>query len=176
MADNKSDINARDKDGATPLMLAARDNAPDVVEALLERGAYINAKDNEGRTALMYAAAYNRDYKVLKVLLEAGASANARDKSGRTPLMHAAEHNANPLVVRDLLKARAFVNARTEGGKTPLAFAALRGNPAPCIVMELLRFGADPDIEVNGRRLKAFAKDSPALRGTRALRALRAAG
>ena len=173
--ENGADPNTTDEDGVSALMLAAKSNTPDVVEDLLEHGAYINAKDNGGRTALMYAAAYNRDFKVLKVLLDSGASANAKDKSGRTVLMYAAEHNTNSLVIRDLLKARAFVNARDADGKTPLVFAVLRYKPDPYIVLELLRFGANPDVYIDGRRLECFAKDSPYLMGTKALQALRRA-
>ena len=166
---------AADNNGVSALMLAAKDGTSDAVKALLENGACVNAKDSEGRTALMYAA-HNPDFRVTKVLLEGGASVNARDKKGMTPLMYAAEYNTNPLVIRDLLKARAFVNAKTEDGKTPLALAVLRRNPdpSPYIILELLHFGANPDVYINGRRLECFAKDSPCLRGTRALRALRA--
>ena len=174
--ENGADPNTVNDDGVSALMLAAKGNTADTVNALLEHGAYINAKDNGGRTALMYAG-YNPDFKVLNALIAGGANANAKDRNGRTPLMYAAEHNTNPLVIRDLLKARAFVNARDTDGKTPLAFAVMRRSPNPdqYIVRELLHFGANPDIHIDGRRLECFAKDSPSLRRTRALRALRAA-
>ena len=52
-----ADVNARDKDGSTPLMSAAQSNeSPAVVTTLLKAGAYINTGDKNGVAALMYAA------------------------------------------------------------------------------------------------------------------------
>ncbi len=50
-----ANVNARDKDGVTALMCAARGNAnPDVVKVLLEGGANVHARDNIlDMTALM---------------------------------------------------------------------------------------------------------------------------
>ena len=40
-----ADVNAKNKDGLTPLMLAARQNSnPEVLRALMEAGADVNAK------------------------------------------------------------------------------------------------------------------------------------
>ncbi|MDR1740972.1 MAG: ankyrin repeat domain-containing protein [Synergistaceae bacterium] len=56
MVDGGSDVNARDNDGATPLMLAAASNfKPWGVGLLLREGADINAKDNRGKNVLAYA-------------------------------------------------------------------------------------------------------------------------
>ena len=51
-----ADVNAKNKDGVTPLMPAAGSNPnPEVLKALLEAGADAKAKNNEGKTALDYA-------------------------------------------------------------------------------------------------------------------------
>ena len=51
-----ADVNAKDTDGLTPLMLAAQHNPnPKALTALLEAGADAKAKNNEGKTALDYA-------------------------------------------------------------------------------------------------------------------------
>lgn len=63
-----ADVNAKNKEGATPLMAAALQNPnPEALMALLEAGADAKAKDNEGRTALDYA----RENQELKGLLTA---------------------------------------------------------------------------------------------------------
>ena len=49
---NKADVNAKDKDGATPLLWAAKDGHKDVAELLLASKADVNAKKQEGETAL----------------------------------------------------------------------------------------------------------------------------
>ena len=57
-------IEARDKDGRTPLIWAARhNNNPEVIEALLKAGANARAKDKEGKTAVDYAKDNKKIYK-----------------------------------------------------------------------------------------------------------------
>ena len=51
-----ANVNAKDNEGRTALMLAAMDNEnPEVIKALLNAGADIFAKDNKGKTVLDYA-------------------------------------------------------------------------------------------------------------------------
>lgn len=108
-----ADVNARDSDGITVLMHAARGNRPDianpgptdhpdVVELLIERGADVNAKTDNGFVALFWAARYGHD-KVAKVLIDHGADVNAKDTGGITAL-HWATTNQQTKVI-ELLKA-----------------------------------------------------------------------
>jgi len=63
-----ADVNARDKNGWTPLMYAAWKNQnPEVIKVLLEAGADVNARNKYGGTPLMYAAWENKIPEVLKV-------------------------------------------------------------------------------------------------------------
>lgn len=91
-----ADANARDENGITPLMYAARGNQPnmsapaatdhpDVVQLLLKNGAVVNASTDSGFVALFWAARYGHE-KVVKVLIDAGADVNAKDKDGMTAL------------------------------------------------------------------------------------------
>ena len=50
------DVNARDENGRTALMLAAVNGNEDCVKILIAAGADVNAKDNTGKTALVMAA------------------------------------------------------------------------------------------------------------------------
>ncbi|MBQ3763698.1 MAG: ankyrin repeat domain-containing protein, partial [Synergistaceae bacterium] len=53
---NGSNVNAKNNDGWTALMLAALNGHADVAEVLLKHGADVNAKNIFGRTALILAA------------------------------------------------------------------------------------------------------------------------
>ncbi len=74
------EVGARDSDGQTVLMHAARANGPEVLSTLLAAGAEVNAQDEAGRTALMLAAQHNP--AVIDVLLERGADALLINREG----------------------------------------------------------------------------------------------
>ncbi|MBQ6668483.1 MAG: ankyrin repeat domain-containing protein, partial [Deltaproteobacteria bacterium] len=95
---NGVDVNARDEDGNTALMAAARQNpSPEVAEMLLHAGADINAKDNDGWTALMLAAFQNPNPEMVRVLLDAGADISAQNAKGKT-VRDLVRLNSNPEV------------------------------------------------------------------------------
>ena len=115
-----ADVNARYKDGWTPLHYAARYNRnPAAVEALLKAGADPKAQYDNGITPLHFAAWNNRSPLVVGALVKAGADVNAQAEKGDTPLHRAARHNRNPVVIAALGKAGADVNAQAENGDTP---------------------------------------------------------
>lgn len=76
-------VNAIDKHGNTPLILAAGAADDKVLNALLIAGAEVNAANKEGQTALMEAAE-NDDLASVRLLLEHGAQVNAKNKDGDT--------------------------------------------------------------------------------------------
>ncbi len=61
LLDKGADINVRDGDGRTPLIIAAAGNMVDVARVLLARGADVTLADRLDRTALMYASMVNRE-------------------------------------------------------------------------------------------------------------------
>lgn len=107
LIDNGAFINARGFEGKTPLMNAARCNAPGIVDLLLRHGALVNMQDNNGWTALMYAAAWNRT-EVIKVLIAKGADLNLRNSKGETALAVAKTRKAS---------AQAYELLKTLGAK-----------------------------------------------------------
>ena len=81
-----ADVNAKNKDGRTPLMDAAKfSNNPEIVTLLLEAGADVNKKGRSDYTPLMFASTP----EVATLLIEAGADVNAKDKWGNTLLFYA---------------------------------------------------------------------------------------
>jgi ankyrin repeat protein/beta-lactamase regulating signal transducer with metallopeptidase domain len=84
-----TDVNAKDKDGRTPLHLAVISGQKDVIELLIDKGAEVNAKTEvkdsslinpPGLTPLHLAVIYP-DYEVAKLLIENGADINAKTES-----------------------------------------------------------------------------------------------
>jgi len=117
------DVNTRDSEGSTLLMLAAYAGNLEMVKALLGAGADVNASDERGWTALAKSTC-NFDQKrgfadVAQALIDAGANVEAAIGYGVRPLMLAAGYGETP-VVEVLLEAGADVTARNDGGLTAL--------------------------------------------------------
>jgi hypothetical protein len=124
----KADVNFRDTDGQTVLMLLTDRVTSELVWDLINAGAKVNARDNDGDTPLIAIAAVNNT-DALKVLLDAGAKVNAANNEGETALMLAASEGIINNV-RALIMAGADVNARDKQGKTALRLANEAAEPA----------------------------------------------
>ncbi len=109
------DVNLRDKEGTTGLMIA---KSSEVVKALIQAGADVNLKNFSGNTALMFSM--NNSEKI-ELLINAGAEVDAADVKGRTALML----TKDPKVVALLIKARANVNASDNLSTTALMYAVM---------------------------------------------------
>ena len=116
-----ANVNAKNNNGTTALILAVINGHVATVSALLKAGADVNAKAKYGITALMFAARYCGSPEVINMLIDAGADDAVTDY-GETALMLAAEKNT-PEVVEALINAGAYVKARDNEGKTVLDYA-----------------------------------------------------
>jgi ankyrin repeat protein len=101
LLDSGADINFRDRNGNTALMMASAWGYTKMGRLLLEKGADYNNRDIDGSTPLMIAA-YERDTEMVQLLLDKGADPNIRDNDGSTPLMIAA-YEGNTEMVQLLL-------------------------------------------------------------------------
>ena len=128
------DIEARNVDGWTALMVAAEQGQRATGEALLAAGADVNASQ-EGTTAL-HIAAFHGYPELVNLFLKNGADPNGATRSkGITPLM-AGVQGGNMEVVHDLLDAGALSNILDRRGKSALDFAVERKDQK---MIELLR-------------------------------------
>ncbi len=142
-----ADVNAKNKDGGTPLHVAAHGHT-EVAKILLEAGADVNAKNNDGGTPLHEAARHSH-IEVVKILLQAGADVNAKNNGGWTSLHWAArEYRYRTVMVKILIEAGARANVRTEDGRTPLHSAAWHGQTEA--VRLLLEAGAEVNAKEKG--------------------------
>ena len=76
--DPKINVNYRDSDGYTPLLVAAIRNNTEIAKLLIEKGADINGLDHRGQTPLMIAANIP-SMKLIEVFIDAGADWNIID-------------------------------------------------------------------------------------------------
>jgi hypothetical protein len=139
-----AEVDARNRNGWTPLLIAAaRGNLP-AVDVLLAAGADPSAASRtegySGFTALM-AAAYHGQDGVVAALAAAGADVNAVDNHyhNETALMLAVK-SGRAKSVRALIAAGADVNATNRYGVTALMYAASYGRRE--MVEALLKAGA----------------------------------
>jgi ankyrin repeat protein len=91
------DINSRDKDGSTALMVTSEKGESEMAQLLIQNGADVNANNIDGYTALMYAA-YKGNLEIAELLIKNKADVNAKDKDGWTALRYASIQGRNDMV------------------------------------------------------------------------------
>ena len=123
-----ADVNAIDKYGETPLIIAARRGMLQCMRLLIREGASVNWLPNEqlGSTALFYSA-YTGNLSCLRELLYHSADVNLANCSNRTPLW-AAVINGQTECLRALITAGAAVNFTSRDGYSVLMEASAVGH------------------------------------------------
>lgn len=88
------DINVRDQNGMTALILSVDYGQELVLRNLLQWRANLDMTDKWGQTALMLAAGRN-DVKSTRLLLNAGADFNLKAMNGLTAIQYATDNGSN---------------------------------------------------------------------------------
>ena len=134
LLDDGADVNARDAEGNTPLILASLYASPECVELLIDKGADVNAANKAGATALIRAAT---SYDKTRLLVAAGANVQARTALGNTPLILAARRADNSRTVCLLLERGANATERNQSGVSPVLSAAASGDvETVCLLLD----------------------------------------
>ena len=141
-------LDARGRNGWTPLIASIAEEHLEVSLYLIEHGASPTATDKQKWTPLMWAAHWSmyvthQNVKIAEALLDAGAEIDAHSGDGVTALM-LATGNSSLRLLRVLIARGADVNVRTAGKghyrkQTPLMYA-----DGIATVRALLDAGADP--------------------------------
>ncbi len=111
------------KNGPVLMWAASATNNPDVISALVERGANVNESDVGllSGTPLSAAAAYSDNPLIIDELIKLGAEINkVVGSNDKTPLIIAAELNKNPKILERLIEHGADIEYRDLTGRTAL--------------------------------------------------------
>lgn len=112
---------------------------PDVLSALIERGADVNESDPVfSGTPLSAAAGYSRHPEIIERLVEHGADVNKTVNNGETPLHIAARYNTHPEIFHALIEQGANIEATNARGFTPQDLAVLNKNQVAIDVLTTL--------------------------------------
>jgi ankyrin repeat protein len=127
MANRKTELDARDINGYSPLHVAAMSRSFGVIENLLGAGAAVEAECHKGNRPLHYACR-SASYSVVSLLLNAGADCNAQNDIGQTPLHVTVDSGRDARITKALITRGATVDAADRAGTRPLAIACLAGH------------------------------------------------
>ncbi|KAL4906413.1 ankyrin repeat-containing domain protein [Aspergillus multicolor] len=133
-------VNTLDKEGRTPLFHAVERSDKAMMQALLEKCAFVNLKDTKGRTPVFDAAELLR-FEALELLIHWGADVYIRDNL---------ECQALHVVVSSYLRTGADVDIAAKA--TPALVQAIEDNNQR-VVSCLLQLGADPNGDDNANML-----------------------
>lgn len=129
LVEEGADINSKDSNRWTILMLAAYQNDTELVEYLISKGADVNAHNSYGKTALMLLAEQkDTDNRALaKMLISNQAGVDLRDEGGRPAFMFAVGEG-NYRMAEFLLLNGASVNVKDISGDNALIYYASNYN------------------------------------------------
>lgn len=136
------DVNAKNKNGKTPLHMAALYGSNRIVGFLITNGAIVDIRDNDGKTPL-YKAAWGGETTIAEILIKHGANVNAQDNYGDTPL-HEAVRKGRSGTIKVLLDSGADVNLHNANGQTPFWDAVYWGRKG--LVKLFLKHEADVNV------------------------------
>merc|ERR1711865_854495 len=141
-------VTVMDKNGCSPLTLAAWGGHSDSVDKLLDAGSKVDHTDYAGRTPLMRASQWGHTCAVER-LVSRRARVDAADSNGCTALTLAAQWGHHD-TIEALIAAGATVDRQDKNDCTPLTWAAREGRHQ--VIERLLAAGASVDQKNNDGR------------------------
>jgi ankyrin repeat protein len=138
------DIHLGNRDGDTPLHLAAGDGTADIVSMLVRAGAILNKTNNKGQIPLHLAC--QNDRIAASKLLRDGSDLSRTDLAGLSPL-HYAARGGYVGVLGVLLCGDVNVDIVSTNGSTPLHLAVENGTISA--IQLLMDAGANPNKKTN---------------------------
>ncbi len=110
-------VDLKDRDGNTPLMVAARISFLDAARLLIAKGAQVNTANSLGETPLIMAA-QKRDLAMVRLLLTQGADPAKRDiASGMSARDYALRDGRSEMIVRLIDETKPIAKKDISGPK-----------------------------------------------------------
>jgi hypothetical protein len=140
------DINTKNSDGETALMMQAYEGNYKVAREMIRNGADVKIKNTKAKTS---AISYCTDGKLARLLIKKGADVNEKNIYGTTPLIYASSRSCND-VAKVLVENGADVNVNSPVVGTALMLASKLDN------VELVKFLLSKGADVNARGTDYF--------------------
>lgn len=117
------------KHGGVLMWAAMSAPDPEIIRALVNRGADVNEREPMfSGTPLTSAAGYTSNPDIIRELINLGADIQMRVNNGNTALMIAAALNTNVGIIEELVSNGADVNDKNAQGQTALDVAKINNN------------------------------------------------
>jgi hypothetical protein len=158
LLDEGLDVNGKNKNGWSALMIAASQGNIEMLKLLIEKGAAVDEKNAQGQTPLIFAAHWGHA-DVVRLLIQQGVNVNLQMNDGWTALIDSIsmEHTE---VAKILIKSGADMNVKGKNGWTALMAAAHNNN------LEIVNLMVENEADVNARdNMNRTALDAAKMRG-----------
>jgi ankyrin repeat protein len=145
-ASDSCDINERDEDKNTPILVAIKRNYPDMIIALASNGADVSLENIYDETPLIAALKYST-VEMAGLLVEFGAEVNQQTSKGNTALISLSltrEYQA----IEFLLSSGADTEIKNINGMGAMAAVILQKYDSAGIMQLLLDAGADATVDI----------------------------
>ncbi|CAH0002197.1 unnamed protein product [Clonostachys byssicola] len=150
------EVETKDKEGCTLLILAAKNGHEDTVKCLVEKSANIEETDKLGRTALSWAAE-DGNLETVEYLLEKGADPGSTDLGGGTALLWAAGKGRVDAMKCLFEKSPTAINSTAHDGQNAFLLAASAGQVKSMEYLLSISDGMLGSVDSLGRNALLFA-------------------
>jgi len=127
-------------DADSPMYVAALVGDPNLIQALLEKGADPDGAKGAPETPLL-AALGEQHREAAELLVAKGADLRATSRDRRTPLHFLAAFLDDPGLAERMIAKGADVRAKDKGGKLPLDLAVAAGHTQVAALLGRLAYG-----------------------------------
>ena len=148
--DAGANVNDKNAQGETPLIVAYTKGHAEIMSVLLAAGADANVKNANGETLLQIEYSKEKpSIDVMKKLIDNCANTDVKNPRGETLLQsECAKDRPNIDIIRILINGGATPNVKDNNGETPLSVICLKGNSGfLAILEELIKGKADVNVK-----------------------------
>jgi ankyrin repeat protein/beta-lactamase regulating signal transducer with metallopeptidase domain len=145
------DINSKDEDGDTPLIISVNRDNNDIAKLLIDKGADVNVGD-EGNYTPLYYAIWNLNKDMVNLLISKGAEVNFSAQEGDS-IFYEAVWMDDFNIVKTLVDNGAKYDVKDKDGFTALHYAASQGS------MDMVTLFISKGIDTSSIHMAACAGD-----------------